>query len=156
MTDCWDENSAMQTTLIGNPAPPFDLPCTRFPDPSRTRVTLEDYRGRWLLLLFYPRDFSLICPDRADRTLASGSRSSRRSDCDILGISCDPVDLHERWMATPVSRGGLGGLNFPLASDLDGAVSQAYGFIRSGSMSRCGGCSSSIPRDWSSTRSCTA
>ena len=52
----------MISTLIGNPAPPFDLPCTRFPDPSRTRVTLESYRGRWLLLLFYPRDFSLICP----------------------------------------------------------------------------------------------
>ena len=52
----------MLSTLIGNPAPAFELPCTRFPDPSRTCVTLEDYRGRWLLLLFYPRDFSLICP----------------------------------------------------------------------------------------------
>ncbi len=49
-------------TLIGNPAPRFELPCTRFPDPSRTRVSLDQYRGRWLVLVFYPSDFSLVCP----------------------------------------------------------------------------------------------
>jgi len=115
----------MISTLIGNPAPPFDLPCTRFPDPSLTRVTLEDYRGRWLLLMFYPRDFSLICPTEL---IGISQRFDEfdQQDCDVLGISCDPVALHERWIATPVSRGGLGGLNFPLASDLDGTVSEAY------------------------------
>jgi alkyl hydroperoxide reductase subunit AhpC len=116
----------MFSTLIGNPAPPFDLPCTRFPDPSRNRAALEDYRGRWLLLLFYPRDFSLICPTELIG-LSQRFEEFDQQNCAMLGISCDPVDLHERWMATPVSRGGLGGLNFPLASDPDGAVSQAYG-----------------------------
>src|SRR4051812_5774763 len=116
----------MQTTLIGNPAPPFDLPCTRFPDPTRHRAALEDYRGRWLLLLFYPRDFSLICPTELIG-LSQRFEEFDAQQCDLLGVSCDPVDLHERWMATPASRGGLGGLNFPLASDVDGSVSQAYG-----------------------------
>jgi alkyl hydroperoxide reductase subunit AhpC len=115
----------MYSTLIGNPAPPFDLPCTRFPDPNRRRATLADYRGRWLLLLFYPRDFSLICPTELIG-LSQRFEEFEKQDCDILGISCDPVDEHERWMATPVARGGLGGLSFPLASDPDGAVSQAY------------------------------
>ncbi len=115
----------MLSTLIGNPAPAFELPCTRFPDPSRTCVTLDDYRGRWLLLLFYPRDFSLICPTELI-SLSQRYDEFEKQHCDILGVSCDPVDLHERWMATPVARGGLGGLNFPLASDLDGSVSQAY------------------------------
>ncbi len=115
----------MFSTLIGNPAPAFALPCTRFPDPSRTRVALQDYRGRWLLLLFYPRDFSLICPTEL-MSLSQRYDEFEKHQCDILGVSCDPVDLHERWMATPVARGGLGGLNFPLASDADGAVSQAY------------------------------
>jgi len=121
----WDHNPAMLSTLIGNPAPAFELPCTRFPDPSRTCVTLEDYRGGWLLLLFYPRDFSLICPTELIG-LSQGYEEFEKHQCDILGVSCDPVDLHERWMATPVARGGLGGLNFPLASDGDGSVSQAY------------------------------
>src|SRR5262245_11514905 len=98
------------STLIGNPAPAFDLPCTRFPDPARSRVALTDYRGRWLVLVFYPRDFSLVCPteliglsQRFDEFAGCG--------CELLGISCDSVESHERWIATPRARGGLGGLN---------------------------------------------
>src|SRR3954453_14082919 len=114
------------STRIGNPAPAFDLPCTRFPDPARSRVALDDYRGRWLVLVFYPRDFSLVCPteliglsQRFDEFAGQG--------CDLLGISCDSVESHERWIATPQARGGLGGLNFPLATDHDGAVARSYG-----------------------------
>ena len=131
-------SKAMPSTLIGNPAPPFDLPCTRFPDPSRNRAALEDYRGRWLLLLFYPRDFSLVCPTELIG-LSQRFEEFEQQQCDILGVSCDPVDLHERWMATPVSRGGLGGLNFPLASDVDGAVSQAYGVYQAAAACRRAG-----------------
>jgi alkyl hydroperoxide reductase subunit AhpC len=115
----------MLSTLIGNPAPPFDLPCTRFPDPGRARARLSDYQGRWLVLLFYPRDFSLICPTELIG-LSQRFEEFAKQNCDILGISCDPVELHERWMATPTGRGGLGGLNFPLASDVDGVASEAY------------------------------
>jgi alkyl hydroperoxide reductase subunit AhpC len=115
----------MTSTLIGNPAPSFDVPCTRFPDPTRTRATLENYRGRWLILMFYPRDFSLICPTELIG-ISQRYEEFEQQECDVLAISCDPVDLHERWMATPLARGGLGGLNFPLGSDLDGSVSEAY------------------------------
>jgi serine/threonine protein kinase len=45
----------------------------------------------------------------------------------VLGVSTDPVETHERWIGTPPWQGGLGGLNFPLASDADGAVCSAYG-----------------------------
>ncbi len=107
-----NDNTVMLSTLIGNSAPSFELPCTRYPDPSRTCVTLEDYRGRWLLLLFYPRDFSLVCPTELIG-LSQRYEEFEKHQCDILGVSCDPVESHERWMATPVARGGLGGLNFP-------------------------------------------
>jgi alkyl hydroperoxide reductase subunit AhpC len=118
----------MQTvsTLISNPAPLFNLPCTRFSDLGKSRVDLADYRGRWLVMMFYPSDFSLVCPteliglsQRFDEFMEHG--------CDLLGISCDSVESHERWIATPFSRGGLGGLSFPLASDLDGSVARSYG-----------------------------
>jgi alkyl hydroperoxide reductase subunit AhpC len=112
--------------LIANPAPPFDLPCTRFPDPTRTRVRLAEYRGRWLVLVFYPGDFSLVCPTELIG-LSQRFDEFAEQRCDLLGISCDSVESHERWIATPASRGGLGGLSFPLASDLDGAVARAYG-----------------------------
>jgi alkyl hydroperoxide reductase subunit AhpC len=113
-------------TLIGSPAPPFDLPCTRFPDPGRNRARLADYRGRWLALVFYPRDFSLVCPTELIG-LSQRFDEFSAQNCDLLGVSCDSVESHERWIATPMARGGLGGLNFPLASDPDGAAARAYG-----------------------------
>src|SRR4051794_5924540 len=115
----------MPSTLIGNPAPSFSLPCTRFPDPSRNRAALEDYRGGWLLLLFYPRDFSLICPTELIG-LSQRFDEFAAYDCDLVGISCDSVESHERWIATPQARGGLGGLSFPLASDRDGIAARSY------------------------------
>jgi len=117
---------AAVSTLIGNPAPVFDLPCTRFPDPARSRVRLADYRGRWLVLVFYPGDFSLVCPTEL---IGLSQRFDEFADqsCDLLGVSCDSVESHERWIATPMARGGLGGLSFPLGSDLDGSAARAYG-----------------------------
>jgi alkyl hydroperoxide reductase subunit AhpC/predicted Ser/Thr protein kinase len=116
-------------TLIGFRAPAFDLPCTRFPDPARNRARLADYGGRWLVLVFYPRDFSLVCPteliglsQRYDEFVAH--------DCELLGVSCDTVESHERWIATPLARGGLGGLSFALASDLDGRAARAFGVFQ--------------------------
>src|SRR5262249_30919322 len=116
-------------TLIGNRAPAFDLPCTRFPDPARTRVSLADYRGRWLTLVFYPRDFSLVCPTELIG-LSQRFDEFAAQNCDLLGVSCDSVESHERWIATPMSRGGLGGLTFPLGSDLDGSAARLYGVFQ--------------------------
>jgi alkyl hydroperoxide reductase subunit AhpC/predicted Ser/Thr protein kinase len=116
-------------TLIGNPAPEFDLPCTRFTDPGRTRVNLADYRGRWLVLVFYPRDFSLVCPTELIGLSQRFDEFAARN-CELLGVSCDSVESHERWIATPRSRGGLGGLAFPLASDVDGSAARAYGVFQ--------------------------
>src|SRR5262245_55749909 len=119
------------TTLIGNPAPAFDLACTRLTDPARGRVALGDYRGRWLILVFYPHDFSLVCPTEL---VGLSQRFQEFGDhgCDLLGISGDSVESHERWIATPRAQGGLGGLNFPLASDTDGATSRSYGVYHEG------------------------
>jgi eukaryotic-like serine/threonine-protein kinase len=112
--------------MVGSRAPAFELPCTRLLDPARERVALDDYQGRWLTLVFYPRDFSMVCPTELT-ALSRHIEDFRRRDCDILGISTDSVESHERWIMTPLNQGGLGGLSFPLASDGDGAVCQAYG-----------------------------
>jgi alkyl hydroperoxide reductase subunit AhpC/predicted Ser/Thr protein kinase len=119
------------STLIGNPAPSFDLACTRLNDPARSRVALEEYRGRWLIVLFYPHDFSLICPTELVG-LSQRFEEFEGHRCELLGISGDSVESHERWIGTPREQGGLGGLNFPLASDPDGAVSRSYGVFHEG------------------------
>ena len=48
--------------IVGKRAPDFDLPCTLVPGSTRRQAALADFRDRWLILLFYPRDFSLVCP----------------------------------------------------------------------------------------------
>src|SRR4051794_16384948 len=119
------------STLIGNPAPSFDLACTRITDPARGRVRLEDHRGRWLILVFYPHDFSLVCPTELVG-LSQRFEEFQGHRCELLGISGDSVESHGRWIGTPREQGGLGGLNFPLASDPDGAAARRYGVYHEG------------------------
>jgi alkyl hydroperoxide reductase subunit AhpC len=114
------------TICVGTRAPDFDLPCTPRADSDEPRVSLDDYRDRWLVLLFYPRDFSMVCPTELTALSRQYNEFTRR-DCDILGVSTDSVTSHLQWTTTPRSQGGLGGLAFPLASDEDGSVCQAYG-----------------------------
>ena len=95
-----------QTATVGKHAPEFDLSCTSGPG-LRRRVALADYRDRWLILVFYPRDFSLVCPTGAHRPDAR-MEDLRSRGCDILGVSTDSLESHERWIATPRSRAAWG------------------------------------------------
>jgi alkyl hydroperoxide reductase subunit AhpC len=113
-------------TLVGSLAPDFDLACTPQPRTGSPRARLADYRGRWLALIFYPRDFSLVCPTELV-ALSEYAGEFHRAGCDLLAVSCDPVESHEQWIETPRARGGLEGLEFALASDEEGAVARAYG-----------------------------
>jgi eukaryotic-like serine/threonine-protein kinase len=112
--------------LVGRPAPPFDVSAVSFDSREDRRVTLTSYTGRWLLLLFYPHDFSFVCP--TELTAFSAHIDSFHSrDCEILGVSVDSIKDHIRWFDTATDRGGIGPLQFPLASDPEGIVSSAYG-----------------------------
>lgn len=112
--------------LVGSRAPDFSLVSTQGPGSARRSITLDDFRDRWLLLLFYPRDFTLICPTELS-SISQRIEEFQKRECDVIGVSTDPIDTHEQWIGSPVSQGGLGGLRFPLAADDEGAAAQAYG-----------------------------
>lgn len=114
------------TAIVGSLAPRFSLPATSGEPSSRREVSLDDYRGRWLTLMFYPKDFTFVCPTELT-SVSVKLDEFQQHDCDILGISTDSLETHEQWIKTPRSQGGLGGLRFPLASDADGAACSAYG-----------------------------
>jgi alkyl hydroperoxide reductase subunit AhpC len=114
----------IQTAKVGKRAPKFEPLCTRGPGSTR-QVGLADYRDRWLILVFYPRDFSLVCPTELT-ALSAHVEELRKLGCEILGVSTDSIESHERWIASPRGRGGLGEIHFPLASDGDSAVARAY------------------------------
>ena len=110
------------TAAVGSLAPDFDLRSTA----AAGRSALADHRGRWLVLVFYPRDFSLVCPTELS-ALSTRIDEFQSRGCDVLGVSADTLESHRRWIATPSGQGGLGGLSFPLASDADGQTCRAYG-----------------------------
>lgn len=99
---------------VGQPAPDFSLPSL-----DNRRVSLSDYRGRWVVLYFYPRDFTSGCTLEARRFQADWPEYQKRG-VQILGVSADSVDTHRQFCDQE-------GLTFPLLADTDGAVSRAYG-----------------------------
>jgi eukaryotic-like serine/threonine-protein kinase len=111
---------------VGAQAPPFDLPCTS-PDGKRAlHVRLSSFRGHWLVVLFYARDFAFLSPNEL-RSFHQRFDDFRKADCALLAISVDALDTHKRWLRTPVEEAGLGLLGFPLASDTSGETCTAYG-----------------------------
>src|SRR5262249_25150757 len=114
------------TATVGKRAPDFDMPSTQGLAPTRRRLSLADYRDRWLIVVFYPRDFSLVCPTELT-ALSARIEEFRKRGCDLLGVSTDSIESHERWINTPRAQGGLGEIRFPLASDEEGTVSRHYG-----------------------------
>ncbi|MCG0239235.1 MAG: peroxiredoxin [Firmicutes bacterium] len=114
--------------LVGRPAPHFDMPSTKNLETLSERVRLEDYRGKWLVLFFYPADFTFVCPTEI---LAMNDRIQEFRDlnAEVLGVSVDNVYCHRAWIKTPREQGGLGELQFPLASDMTKEVARAYGVL---------------------------
>jgi alkyl hydroperoxide reductase subunit AhpC len=112
--------------IVSHPAPTFAIPAVSLKSPEPQTAALADYSGQWLLLFFYPRDFSLVCPTELT-SLSARSVDFEQRNCQILGVSVDSTESHIEWLNTPASAGGLGPLQFPLASDYCGGVAKAYG-----------------------------
>lgn len=113
---------------VGEPAPAFQLPSTKNMKTLEEDVSLQDYQGKWLILFFYPLDFTFVCPteitafsDRVD--------DFRRLGAEVLGASTDSKYTHRAWANTPRDQRGLGIINFPLASDMTRRVARDYGVL---------------------------
>lgn len=116
----------MLAAKVGESAPAFELPGVVAGGDALRTVRSGDYAGRWLAMIFYPRDFSFVCPTELT-SFSARLADFRQRGCELLGVSVDPVETHRQWMAVPPAEGGLGPLGFPLASDTAGEVARAYG-----------------------------
>jgi alkyl hydroperoxide reductase subunit AhpC len=116
--------AALQPT---KPAP--DFRCQAVVDGDFTEVKLSDYRGKYLVIVFYPLDFTFVCPTEL---LAFSSRSAefRAINCEVVACSTDSHFSHLAWVLTPRKQGGLGDMKIPLLSDNTGEMSRAYGVYK--------------------------
>ena len=113
---------------VGQPAPDFDMPSTKNIDTLKENVKLSDYKGKWLILLFYPLDFTFVCPtelihfsDRLEEIQGVGA--------EVIGISTDSVHSHRAWLKTPQDKNGIEGVKYPLASDVSGKLARKYNIL---------------------------
>jgi peroxiredoxin 2/4 len=120
--------SAIEKAKVGKPAPDFEMPSTKNIEKLNEPVRLSDYKGKWVLLLFYPLDFTAVCPTELT-AFSDRFDEFEGINAEIIGVSTDSVFSHRAWLHTPRDKGGVEGLKYPLASDITKKISDDYGVL---------------------------
>jgi len=122
------ETATTTVAKVGSPAPDFTMPSTRNLEKLDQPVSLSDFKGKWLVMFFYPLDFTFVCPTEII-AFSDATDQFRAVGAEVLGVSIDSQYVHRAWIKTPRNQGGLGELNFPLAADLTKKVAADYGVL---------------------------
>jgi len=112
---------------IGEQFPFFDLPTYVPGKDTEQRMSLKDFKGRWLILFFYPADFTFVCPTEL-RDLARRHEEIKKLDGEILSVSTDTVFTHKAWRET---EGLLKDVHYPMAADHSGSLARQLGICNS-------------------------
>ncbi len=114
------------SVLVCSPAPDFTAPAVMPDGQMNNEFKLSDYRGKYVVLFFWPLDFTFVCPTEI---LAHENRieAFRERDAVVIGVSIDSHYTHFAWRNTPVEKGGIGNVNFPIVSDIKHSIAKAYG-----------------------------
>lgn len=114
-------------TLVTQQAPDFTADAV-MPDNSFAQVTLSSYKGKYVYLLFYPLDFTFVCPSEI---LAFNKKLDefKKRNCELVAISIDSKFTHLAWKNTKIEEGGIGNVQFPMVADLNKQISRDYGIL---------------------------
>jgi len=98
------------------------------PDDSFTELKLSSYKGKYVLLFFYPLDFTFVCPSEI---LAFNAQLPRfkEKNCEVIGVSVDSQYTHFAWRQVPIEKGGIGQIELPLVADLNKTIARDYGVL---------------------------
>jgi len=113
------------SVLVARQAPDFTAPAV-LPDGTIVdNFKLSDLRGKYVVLFFWPLDFTFVCPSEI---IAHDHRLERFKDLDVevVGVSIDSQFTHSAWRNTPVEKGGIGPVQFPIVADIKHEITQAY------------------------------
>lgn len=113
--------------LVTRSAPDFTADAV-YPDSSIAPFTLSSLRGKYVVLFFYPMDFTFVCPSEIiafDRALDE----FKSRNCALVSVSTDSAYTHFAWKSTEVKKGGIGNIRFPMVSDITKSISREYGVL---------------------------
>ena len=108
--------------LVGSMAPQFKAQA--YLDGQIKEISLSDYKGKWVVLFFYPLDFTFVCPTEIQE-FSRKTDEFKKKNTQLISVSTDSVYSHKAWC----EQGGLGKLNFPMVADLTKKISQDYGVL---------------------------
>ena len=117
-------------TLVAKPAPDFTAQAV-MPDGSFKEIKLSDYQGKYVILFFYPLDFTFVCPTEII-AFSEEINEFKSRNAEVLGVSVDSHFAHLAWRNTDRKKGGLGKIDYPLVADLDKSISRAYDVLADG------------------------
>ncbi len=114
--------------LVTNPAPNFTATAI-MGDNSFKQISLSDYKGKKVVLFYYPLDFTFVCPTEI---LAFNHRLAdfEKRGVQILGCSVDSKWSHYGWKNTDVKNGGIGDIQYPIIADIDKKIARAYDVLK--------------------------
>ena len=118
------------SVLVQQPAPDFSAEAV-MEDGSFKKISLSDYRGQYVLLFFYPLDFTFVCPTEII-AFSEAIESFKQLNVQVLGCSIDSHFSHFAWRQTPRSQGGIGDIKYPLVADLDKTIAKNYDVLLPG------------------------
>jgi len=122
------------TPFTEQPGPQLDEPAPSFS--ARTTLgarSLDDYKGKWLILFSHPGDFTPVCTSEFI-ALEKKNSEFKAQNCELLGLSVDSVFSHRAWVQSIIDNFGIH-VSFPIIEDVSMAVAHAYGMIHNGSVS---------------------
>jgi alkyl hydroperoxide reductase subunit AhpC len=100
-------------------------------DNSFKEISLADYKGKKVVLFFYPLDFTFVCPTEI-LAFSQAADEFKKRNVQLLGCSIDSQFSHLAWKKTPRADGGLGELKYPLVADINKDISRKYGVLLEG------------------------
>ena len=114
------------SVLIGRPAPDFTAAAVLGDGSITENFKLSDFKGKkYVVLFFYPLDFTFVCPSEI---IAHDNRVKQCEErgVQLIGVSIDSQFTHFAWRNTPVDKGGIGPVRFPLVADITHEIAKAY------------------------------
>ncbi len=110
--------------LVGKQAPDFTAQ-TVMPDGSFKEVSLSDYKGKNVILFFYPLDFTFVCPSEII-AFHNHVNEFRERNTEVIGVSVDSHFTHLAWRNTTIDKGGIGDIDYPLVADITKSIAADY------------------------------
>jgi len=117
----------MSCCLVTREAPDFTAQAV-MPDDSFAELNLSSYRGKYVVLFFYPLDFTFVCPSEIIAFDAALEKFEERN-CQVIGVSIDSHFTHLAWKNTSRDQGGIGPIKYPLVADLNKNIARDYGVL---------------------------